>query len=147
MPEMRGRMSWREEEAAIVARVRELFKFADKDHSGFIDEVELRDCFRRFGLDISEDELQELIAEADQDEDMGIDLFEFEDMIIHLLEMKCNVKVRPPGANHRKVRGDGPTKLEQKLEEEKEKEKESIPRDLGSMVRRGSQVCTPSFGS
>ncbi len=34
------------------------------------------------------------IHQADEDGDCGIDIFEFEDMIIHLLEVKCAVKIR-----------------------------------------------------
>eukprot|EP00961_Rhodomonas_salina_P269014 3635268-Rhodomonas_salina.1 len=40
------------DEKAIVARVRDLFKFADKDRSGSIDRRELHDCFEKFGLQV-----------------------------------------------------------------------------------------------
>lgn len=85
------------DEKAIVARVRDLFKFADKDRSGSIDRRELHDCFEKFGLQVSKAELDELMENADEDGDDSIDIFEFEDMIVQLLETKAGVSVRPAG--------------------------------------------------
>ena len=61
--------------------------------------VELRTAFKRFGLQIPEDELVQMYADADADGGSGIDVFEFEDMIFALVEKKCGVKLRGEAAD------------------------------------------------
>eukprot|EP00802_Teleaulax_amphioxeia_P004645 Tamp_04649.p1 GENE.Tamp_04649~~Tamp_04649.p1 ORF type:complete len:798 (+),score=167.98 Tamp_04649:99-2492(+) len=82
------------DEKHVTHRLRELFNFADKDRSGFIDRDELAECFKRFGLGLTDDELDDLLENAD-DGDCEIDVFEFEDLIMQLLEDKAGVILRP----------------------------------------------------
>lgn len=90
------------DEAHVTHRIRELFKFADQDQSGFIDRNEMSDCFQKFGLGLTDDELDNLLEGAD-DGDCEIDLFEFEDLVIQLLEEKAGVMLRPEKSKKKHV--------------------------------------------
>ena len=91
------------DEAHITQRLRELFTFADKDNSGFIDREELSDCFVKFGLGLTNDELDDLL-EGNDDGDCEIDVFEFESLIMQLLEEKAGVVLRPEKSKHKNVK-------------------------------------------
>ena len=88
------------DESHITHRLRELFQFADKDKSGFIDRDELADCFKKFGIPVTDDELNALLEGAD-DGDCEIDVYEFEDLIFQLLEDKAGVVLRPEKSKHK----------------------------------------------
>lgn len=88
------------DEKHVIHRIRELFNFADKDRSGFIDRNELSDCFVKFGLGVTDHELDELLENAD-DGDCEIDMFEFEALIMQLLEEKAGVVLRPEKSKHK----------------------------------------------
>jgi len=75
------------DESHITHRLRELFQFADTDKSGFIDRDELPDCFKKFGIPITDDELNALLEDVD-DGDCEIDVYEFEDLISSSLRTK-----------------------------------------------------------
>ena len=90
------------DEMHITKRVRELFRFADKDNSGFVDRDELADCFHKFGLGVSDEELDDLLEEAD-DGDCEVDVFEFENLIIQLLEDKAGIVLRPEKSKNKKA--------------------------------------------
>jgi len=68
------------DEAHVTHRIRELFKFADQDQSGFIDRNEMSDCFQKFGLGLTDDELKAVYAMFDtQSPDLLRDHAAFDD--------------------------------------------------------------------
>lgn len=60
-----------------VARLRSLFRDFDKDGSGLIDRSELDAVFDEAGKHFSEDELQRMIQQADQDDSGTLNYDEF----------------------------------------------------------------------
>jgi len=52
------------DEKSIVARVREIFKVADADRSGSIEKSELRATFKKFGLIVTEPELDAMMTKV-----------------------------------------------------------------------------------
>jgi hypothetical protein len=54
------------DEKSIVARVREIFKMADADRSGSIEKGELRATFKKFGLIVTEPELDAMMTKVRQ---------------------------------------------------------------------------------
>jgi uncharacterized protein YhbP (UPF0306 family) len=57
--------------------LREMFELYDDDGSGGIDQLELRALMAQLGIDLTDDELSAMIAEADVDGDGDIDYEEF----------------------------------------------------------------------
>lgn len=53
--------------------IREAFKVFDRDNNGFISAAELRHVMTSIGEKLSDDEVDEMIREADQDGDGRID--------------------------------------------------------------------------
>mmetsp|Transcript_41849 Transcript_41849/g.131963 ORF Transcript_41849/g.131963 Transcript_41849/m.131963 type:complete len:666 (-) Transcript_41849:47-2044(-) len=78
------------DERAMIARMRELFNYVDRDGSGFIDEEELLEAFTKFGVEISREELSERLQEVD-DGNCKLDVFEFEDLLFAVLEDKAGI--------------------------------------------------------
>ncbi|KAJ3675589.1 hypothetical protein LUZ60_004631 [Juncus effusus] len=61
--------------------LREAFNVFDKDHNGFISASELRGVLMNLGQTISEDEVNEMIKEADANGDGQVDYAEFVKMM------------------------------------------------------------------
>jgi calmodulin len=59
------------------AEIREAFNVFDKDGSGKISSEELRHIMKSLGEDLTDDEIQQMIREADTDGDGEIDFVEF----------------------------------------------------------------------
>ena len=69
--------------------IREAFKVFDRDNNGFISAAELRHVMTSIGEKLTDDEVDEMIREADQDGDGRID---------------CTFRQRPkPHSNHNKI--------------------------------------------
>ena len=63
------------------ARMKDAFALFDKDGDGTMDTNELRTVLQSLGKNVSEDELQEMIAEVDEDGSGEIDFEEFSEMM------------------------------------------------------------------
>ncbi|KAB5511660.1 hypothetical protein GE09DRAFT_1047467 [Coniochaeta sp. 2T2.1] len=64
-----------------IAQYRQVFDLFDKDHTGDITAEELGEVMRGLGLNPSDSELHDLIAEADVNKDGSIDFNEFLNMM------------------------------------------------------------------
>lgn len=67
--------------------IREAFKVFDRDNNGFISAAELRHVMTSIGEKLTDDEVDEMIREADQDGDGRIDCTE------HLLQTKVALQL------------------------------------------------------
>lgn len=65
------------EESNISHDFPQLFRYFDRNKDGLIDFRELINCFKELGLELSEDEAEEMIMEADLDGDKMLDMEEF----------------------------------------------------------------------
>lgn len=67
--------------------IREAFKVFDRDNNGFISAAELRHVMTSIGEKLTDDEVDEMIREADQDGDGRIDCrsYIFDSTALHLL--------------------------------------------------------------
>merc|ERR1719321_986456 len=62
--------------------LKEAFKVFDKDHDGYISAAELRHVLTNIGEKLTDDEVDEMIREADIDGDGSIDYNEFVKMMV-----------------------------------------------------------------
>ncbi|MCJ1416877.1 hypothetical protein MMC32_003216 [Xylographa parallela] len=66
-----------EDEIRVDQNIKEAFKVFDRDNNGFISAAELRHVMTSIGEKLTDDEVDEMIREADQDGDGRIDYNEF----------------------------------------------------------------------
>ncbi|MCJ1433603.1 hypothetical protein MMC27_002966 [Xylographa pallens] len=66
-----------EDEIRVDENIKEAFKVFDRDNNGFISAAELRHVMTSIGEKLTDDEVDEMIREADQDGDGRIDYNEF----------------------------------------------------------------------
>ncbi|MEB3273298.1 MAG: EF-hand domain-containing protein [Prochlorothrix sp.] len=62
----------------------QVFAQIDKDGSGFLDESELKELMREADLEVSDEEIQEMMKMADVNGDGRIDLKEFKQLMTGL---------------------------------------------------------------
>lgn len=72
--------------------IREAFKVFDRDNNGFISAAELRHVMTSIGEKLTDDEVDEMIREADQDGDGRIDC-------MFCTQSWCLRAISPPNAN------------------------------------------------
>lgn len=69
--------------------IREAFKVFDRDNNGFISAAELRHVMTSIGEKLTDDEVDEMIREADQDGDGRIDCKFYTHSLAALLLLIC----------------------------------------------------------
>jgi len=65
----------------LTAHIRKTFETFDEDGSGEISSSELADAFRSMGMEIPDEDVEEMAANADMDGDGVLGIEEFEDMV------------------------------------------------------------------
>lgn len=73
MPEFLTMMARKMKDTDSEEEIREAFKVFDRDNNGFISAAELRHVMTSIGEKLTDDEVDEMIREADQDGDGRID--------------------------------------------------------------------------
>ena len=76
-PEFLTMMARKMKDTDSEEEIREAFKVFDRDNNGFISSAELRHVMTSIGEKLTDDEVDEMIREADQDGDGKIDYNEF----------------------------------------------------------------------
>jgi len=76
-----GRFLGQEDAEAVQQELREAFRLYDKEGNGYINVSDLRDILRALEPNLSEDELDEMIAEIDTDGSGTVDFDEFMEMM------------------------------------------------------------------
>ena len=77
VPEFLTMMARKMKDTDSEEEIREAFKVFDRDNNGFISAAELRHVMTSIGEKLTDDEVDEMIREADQDGDGRIDYNEF----------------------------------------------------------------------
>src|SRR6266536_112773 len=72
-PEFLTMMARKMKDADSEEEIREAFKVFDRDNNGYISAAELRHVMTSIGEKLTDDEVDEMIREADQDGDARID--------------------------------------------------------------------------
>merc|ERR1712137_660016 len=86
-PEFLTMMARKMKDTDSEEEIREAFKVFDRDNNGFISAAELRHVMTSIGEKLTDDEVDEMIREADQDGDGRIDYNEF----VQLMMQKWSV--------------------------------------------------------
>ena len=67
--------------ALLESKAAEIFKEFDSDANGGIDAAEIKSCFGKVGVILSDKEVKAMIEEADEDGDGLIDAVEFKNLL------------------------------------------------------------------
>jgi Ca2+-binding EF-hand superfamily protein len=94
-PEFLTMMARKMKDTDSEEEIREAFKVFDRDNNGFISAAELRHVMTSIGEKLTDDEVDEMIREADQDGDGRIDC----EKPVHVSQLYtnpyCRQRVRP----------------------------------------------------
>ena len=71
-----------------VTEIDKVFRSFDKDQSGNIDSVELKDAMSALGIYVSKDSLKKLMEKADKDGSGTIEEKEFQSLMAELIHMR-----------------------------------------------------------
>ena len=74
----------------------------DRNGDGYISKSEFKHCMMHFGEKFTDDEVEEMIAEADANNDGQIDYTEFSQMILKEIDMETNQGKNPKSPTHKK---------------------------------------------
>jgi calmodulin len=85
-PEFLTMMARKMKDTDSEEEIREAFKVFDRDNNGFISAAELRHVMTSIGEKLTDDEVDEMIREADQDGDGRIDC-EFSIRLVEIFEI------------------------------------------------------------
>lgn len=69
-----------------MEQVKAAFEIMDIDQNGYIDPPELKEVMTRFGLRLSDEDVEEMINEADMDGDGRVNYDEFEYLMMNSRE-------------------------------------------------------------
>ena len=78
------------------------FRVFDRNGDGYISKSEFKHCMMHFGEKFTDDEVEEMIAEADANNDGQIDYTEFSQMILKEIDMETNRGKNPKSPTHKK---------------------------------------------
>src|ERR1700677_4130406 len=85
-PEFLTMMARKMKDTDSEEEIREAFKVFDRDNNGFISAAELRHVMTSIGEKLTDDEVDEMIREADQDGDGRIDCMSMIDCLVSALD-------------------------------------------------------------
>ena len=74
------------DDALLETKIEETFHEIDSDGSGFIDALELKTAMKLMGMNLNNNEVKQMIRDADQDGDFLIDIQEFKDVVKQQVE-------------------------------------------------------------
>ncbi|MGB1598547.1 MAG: ion transporter, partial [Promethearchaeia archaeon] len=89
----------------LSQHIRKTFEQFDEDGSGEISAGELAEAFRAMGMEIPDDEVEEMAADADMDGDGSLGIEEFEDMV---KKMISTVREKEPETDYLRIKDEAP---------------------------------------
>lgn len=95
LPEFLTMMARKMKDTDSEDEIREAFKVFDRDNNGFISAAELRHVMTSIGEKLTDDEVDEMIREADQDGDGRIDCSSLLSLSIVQANNKIRQRIRP----------------------------------------------------
>ncbi|XP_059084241.1 neo-calmodulin-like [Tigriopus californicus] len=72
--------------------IKQAFRVFDRNGDGYISKIEFKHCMMHFGEQFTDEEVEEMIAEADSNKDGKIDYTEFSQMILKEINMDSQTK-------------------------------------------------------
>jgi len=76
--------------------IKQAFRVFDRNGDGYISKSEFKHCMMHFGEKFTDDEVEEMMAEADANNDGKIDYTEFSQMILKEINMEKSKQTPPP---------------------------------------------------
>ncbi|KAH3852884.1 hypothetical protein DPMN_095405 [Dreissena polymorpha] len=70
-----------------VNAIGDVFRLLDVDGSGYLDSQELETALKHMGVDITKEEVDELVKKIDQDGNGTVDMFEFSQMVAQKMQV------------------------------------------------------------
>lgn len=76
----------------LELEIKQAFRVFDRNGDGFISKAEFKHCMMHFGEQFTDEEVEEMISEADSNDDGRIDYNEFSQMILKEIRMESEAK-------------------------------------------------------